>query len=325
MASEFELIDRHFRSLAEGNGVVLGVGDDTAILDCTPGHQLLVTVDTMVEGVHFLPDVPAVDLGYKSLAVNLSDIAAMGGVPRWATLALTLPGRDDVWLAAYAQGLREACREHEVALVGGDTTRGPLTISIQLLGEVPAGEALRRDGARSGDSIYVTGTLGDAALGLACVQGRQVLDAGARHHVLERLQRPRPRVALGGDLRGMASAAIDVSDGLLADLGHVLEASGVGAAIELEQLPLSTVLRDELDVGNVDWNLPLSGGDDYELLFTASPGHDEALQALAIEHQCPISCIGRVTGDATLRIFDSRGEPWVPAIRGYDHFGADQS
>jgi thiamine-monophosphate kinase len=325
MASEFDLIDRHFRPLSRGAGVAVGIGDDTAILDPTPGHQLLATVDTMVAGVHFLPDTPARRLGYKAMAVNLSDIASMGGRPRWATLALTLAQCDEPWLADFVGGVGEACAEFGVALVGGDTTRGPLTLTIQLLGEVPRGEGLRRGGARVGDAVFVSGTLGDAGLGLACLQGRVSLPVADGEAMRLRLERPTPRVALGEALRGLASSAIDVSDGLLADFGHIAKASGVGARIERAAIPVSGALRDALQAGLVDWNLPLSAGDDYELLFTARAEIESEVLALGTAHDCHVTRIGTVTDGDDVIVVDEGGNAWVPSSRGYDHFLEDDA
>ena len=320
MPSEFALIDRYFRPLASGEGVSLGIGDDTAVLDCPPGHQLLATVDTMVAGVHFPESASPADIGYKALAVNLSDIAAMGGRPRWATLALTLPEHDPNWLTGFADGLAGICRQHGVALVGGDTTRGPLTISLQLLGEVGTGLALTRSGARPGDDLYVTGTLGDAGLGLGCEQGRLSLPEAASRFCRARLHRPSPRLEVGMALQGLATSAIDVSDGLLADLGHIQECSGVGADVRLADLPRSAAMRDAMQTGLADWNVVLSAGDDYELLFTAPAGRNDAIEAVSRETGCPITRIGRITDMAATRVLDEHGDSWTPVSRGYDHF-----
>ncbi|HDP89262.1 MAG TPA: thiamine-phosphate kinase [Thioalkalivibrio sp.] len=323
MASEFDLIERFFRPLGEGPGVTLGIGDDTAILDMSPGCQLLATVDTLVAGVHFPDTATPADIGYKSLVVNLSDIAAMGGTPRWATLALTLPAPDDAWLSAFAEGLAGACRRFGVSLVGGDTTRGPLTITIQLLGEVSRGMAVRRDGAHPGDALYVTGTLGDAGLGLACEQGRLQVSEAASDFCRERLHRPQPRLAVGQALQGVATAAIDISDGLLADLGHILEKSGLGAEVRLDALPLSASLSDAMAAGCADWHLPLAAGDDYELLFAVPPGREAGIARIADETGCAITRIGHLTGEAGTRVLDAAGRPWAYTRNGYDHFRSE--
>ena len=236
MPSEFDLIRRFFTR--ETPSAVLGVGDDAALLAPTPGMQLAVSTDMLVEGRHFAPQDGPGTVGHKSLAVNLSDMAAMGATPRWVTLALALPGADEVWLRGFAGGFFSLAQKFGVELVGGDTTRGPLNICVQIIGEVPPGLALRRDGARSGDEIWVSGVLGDAALALAHLQRRVELMPLEAASCLPRLRVPQPRVALGLALRGVASCAIDISDGLLADLGHILECSGVGAEIHFEALPL---------------------------------------------------------------------------------------
>ncbi|HEX6828026.1 MAG TPA: thiamine-phosphate kinase, partial [Burkholderiales bacterium] len=240
MISEFDIIRRYFTRPARH--AVLGVGDDAAVLRPAPGHDLVVSTDMMVAGRHFHPEADAASLGHKALAVNLSDMAAMGAVPRWATLALALPEADEAWLEAFARGFFALAERHGVDLVGGDTTRGPLNFCVQILGEVPTGRALRRDGARPGDDLWVSGRLGDAALGLAHRQGRLVLAPSQAEHCERALDWPEPRVALGLALRGLAHACIDISDGLLADLGHVLERSRVGAALRLDAIPRSETL-----------------------------------------------------------------------------------
>lgn len=315
---EFDLIRRFFRRPAIRSQTRLSVGDDAALLDPPPGQVLAATVDTMVAGVHFFPDADPAALGHKLLAVNLSDLAAMGAEPAWALLALTLPEADPDWLGAFAEGLFALAGRYRVDLVGGDTTRGPLTLSLQVLGWVPEGQALRRCGARPGDGIYVSGTLGDAALGLKMLRGelhwRDEMAVG-------RLLRPQPRVALGLALRGLAHACIDVSDGLAADLGHVLSASGVGAVLEWESLPLSAAVRRYV-VETGDWRLPLSGGDDYELCFTlpeaAAPALQQRLPAGAVAwHR-----IGTIQKEQGLRINKGgKAIPLPPA--GYRHFEHD--
>ncbi len=314
--SEFDLIRRHFTWPAARRDVTLGVGDDAALLQVPAGHELAVSVDTLVAGVHFPQETPAGALGHKALAVNLSDLAAMGADPAWATLALTLPEADDTWVAEFSAGFQALAREYPVDLVGGDTTRGPLSVTVQVMGLVPQGKALRRSGARAGDGIYVTGTLGDGALGLRLLAQQSEIDpAGQR--LVERLMRPRPRIQAGIALRHSAHAAIDISDGLLADLGHVLDASGVGARIHLAQLPLS----DEfLAVSGevIDWSLPLSGGDDYELLFTMPPDMEFLIgtQPGGVRW----TRIGTVERSAGLHVEDMDGQPMSLSRFGYQHF-----
>jgi thiamine-monophosphate kinase len=313
--SEFDLIRKYFTWPASRGDVSQGVGDDGALLRVPAGHELVVCVDTLVAGVHFPVDTPADAVGHKALAVNLSDLAAMGAEPAWATLALTVPEADEAWVGAFAQGFHALAREYDVDLVGGDTTRGPLSITVQVMGFVPQGQALRRDGARPGDAIYVTGTVGDAVLGLRKWQEGAVADA-AISVLLDRLMRPTPRIAAGRALRGLAHAAIDVSDGVLADLGHVLGASGVGATLELDCLPLSDAFR-AVSGDAPDRTLPLSGGDDYELLFTLPPE-----RASQLEGRLGVSCtrIGTVEADAGLRVVDAQGRPVQTEHTGYEHF-----
>lgn len=314
--SEFSLIRDYFSRCGSRRGdVSVGVGDDCALLQVLPGHELAVTVDTLVAGVHFLPNVDPESLGHKALAVNLSDLAAMGAEPAWATLALTLPSADPVWLDAFSRGLCGLAGRFGVQLVGGDTTRGPLTLSLQLQGFVPVGRAVRRDGARPGDLIFVTGTLGDAGLALRHLLQGDEPPPGLR----VRLESPEPRVEVGLRLRGVASAAIDVSDGLIADLGHVLEASGVGAEILLRELPLSAPVMEHLELGG-DWDLVTASGDDYELCFTVPPDRLEAVEVIRAAVDCGVSQIGRVFAGGGLRCIAHDGTLWRPKATGYDHF-----
>lgn len=310
MPSEFELIRRFFTRPTRHT--VLGVGDDAAILAPTPGMELLVSTDMLVEGTHFLPDAEPQALGWKTLAVNLSDLAAMGGEPRWALLAAALPEADEGWIAAFAGGLFACAEAFGVDLVGGDTTRGPRCLAVTVLGEAPAGRALRRGGAKVGDSIWVSGWPGRAALGLAHLQGRVALAEPQLSTCLAALHRPQPRVALGLGLRGLATAAIDVSDGLLADLGHILEASGVAAALRVPGLPPEGIERDSL----------LSGGDDYELVFTAPSARADEVQALAAAFDLPLTRLGEVVAGTpgALSLTDASGRPIHPATHGFDHF-----
>ena len=317
--SEFDLIQTYFSHLTSARSdVSLGIGDDAALVRVPPGQQLAVSVDTLVSGVHFLPSVSPRDLGHKALAVNLSDMAAMGAEPAWATLALTLPEADGTWLAGFAEGFAALADRHGVALIGGDTTRGPLSLSVQIQGLVPEGQALTRAGARAGEGIYVTGCLGDAALCLKLMQSLPS-ETARIDQLRERLERPQPRVEAGLALRGLASSAIDVSDGLLADLGHILQASGVGATLELKQLPLSGVYAD-WQAHSGDWSLALTGGDDYELCFTAPDELRPRIERLAVELALPISRIGRIEPEPGLQVRLPDGRPWEGSVSGFDHF-----
>ncbi len=260
MPSEFDLIRRYFTRPA--SHAILGVGDDAALIRVAPGMELAVSVDMLVAGTHFFPDAEPRQLGQKALAVNLSDMAAMGATPRWATLALALPQADETWLQGFAEGFFQMAREYGVDLVGGDTTRGPLTLSIQIMGEVPAGRALRRDGAMVGDEVWVSGRLGDAALALAHLKGRLTLSPEDMAACLPALHAPQPRVVLGLALLGVAHSAIDISDGLLADLGHILESSRMAARIEFDALPVSAAMGRHLHEA-AGRDCLLGGGDDY--------------------------------------------------------------
>jgi thiamine-monophosphate kinase len=323
--NEFALIARHFTREPRDADVVLGVGDDAAILRAAAGRDWLVTVDMMVEGRHFLAGADPAHLGHKLLAVNLSDIAAMGGRPRFALLAGALPDADDAWLAAFSRGLFDLAGTHGVDVVGGDTTRGPRTLSLTLIGDVPAGTALRRDGARDGDDVYVSGTLGDAMLALAAIESRTALDAATLAAARRRLEAPEPRLALGDALRGIASAAIDVSDGLVGDLGHILERSGVGARIALAQVSRSDALAAKLHSAERQAALGwlLAGGDDYELCFTATAARRDAVAAAARDAGTKVSRIGSITSALGLVVDDEQGAPLPSLPRSFDHFAGD--
>jgi thiamine-monophosphate kinase len=316
---EFDLIARHFTRATPG--AVLGVGDDCALLAPTPGMQLAVSSDMLLEGRHFSPQDSPAGIGHKSLAVNLSDLAAMGATPRWATLSIALPEQNDAWLTAFARGFFRIADQHGIELVGGDTTRGALTLSITVLGEVPPGQALRRDGARAGDDIWVSGVIGSAALALAYRQGRLFMEQIDAARVLPALYLPTPRVALGIALRGIASSAIDVSDGLLADLGHILERSRVGAALEFAALPTLPVVQSYLHQA-VARDCVLAGGDDYELCFTAPAHQRDAVQAAAQSAGVAVTRVGRITAEAGLAVIDVDGRPLPYDQTGYDHFAA---
>lgn len=306
LASEFDLIRRHFSRPAPG--AALGVGDDAALLRPQAGMELAVSTDLLLEGRHFLPGADPRRLGHKALAVNLSDMAAMGAAPRWATLGLALPHADDAWLAAFADGFYAMAARHGVDLVGGDTTRGPLAISVTILGEVPAGLALLRGGAVPGDDIWVSGALGGAALALARPDLEDIAD---------RLHAPEPRVELGERLRGLASAAIDVSDGFAQDLGHILERSGVGAVVEFDALPAPEAVKREAP--EVRIRCTLAGGDDYELVFTAPQAHRADIERLSAELGLPLSRVGSVQPGERLLVLDGGRQP-MAVPRGFDHF-----
>lgn len=317
MSPEFSLIARHFTR--PPRQAVLGVGDDAALLAPSPGMQLAVSTDMLVAGTHFFPDVDPRKLGWKALAVNLSDMAAMGARPRWATLALSLPHIDDAWLAAFADGFFACADAFDTDLVGGDTTRGPLNISVTIFGEVPAGQALRRDGAQVGDDIWVSGTLGGAALGLAELQGHARLSSEDSIGCRQALEMPQPRIALGLALRGIATAALDISDGLLGDLDHILECSQAGAEICFDALPAHPALERLL---SEPWaqSCLLAGGDDYELCFTAPAAQHDHIKTLQDELSLNLTRIGSMTPDSTLQVLDAAGQPMPISIRGYDHF-----
>jgi thiamine-monophosphate kinase len=295
------LIRRYFDRPARN--VVLGIGDDAALLKLRPGMELAVSTDMLIEGRHFRAGADARKLGHKALAVNLSDMAAMGAAPRWATLALALPRVDGRWLAGFSKGFFALARRFGVGLVGGDTTRGPLCISVTIVGEVPERKALRRDGARPGDGIWVSGRLGGASYALA--RPRDTVAA-------KRLHRPEPRVNLGLRLRGIATAAIDVSDGFAQDLGHILERSGVGAVVQYESLP-----KHRIGDAKLERRCVLSGGDDYELIFTARAG--ASVEAIARALKLRLTRVGSIGKGRGLQILDRNGRRMVPA-RGFDHF-----
>jgi thiamine-monophosphate kinase len=313
---EFELIRRFFDRPAPQ--LVRGIGDDCAILAPTPGHQWLVSTDMLVEGRHFLSTVNPEALGHKALAVNLSDLAACGATPRAVFLALALPRADADWLEAFARGLFALADAHGVSLAGGDTTAGPLNLCITAMGEAPTGQALLRSGAQVGDAIWVSGTLGDARLALEAFRGTVTLNGEAFAATRERMERPTPRVVLGSALRGLATSAIDVSDGLLGDLGHVLQASGVGALLHVDELPRSQHLVAQAVA--LQRLCTLTGGDDYELVFTA-PAHraDEVLEA-GRSSGTSVTRIGTITQDSLLQCVDSLGHPVPPPGASFDHF-----
>jgi thiamine-monophosphate kinase len=319
-SSEFDLIERHFCHLTPArNDVILAIGDDCALVTPRASQQVAISTDIMVAGRHFPHDTSPFAIGVKALATNLSDLAAMGAEPAWFTLGLSLPEANEAFLTAFAQGLASVAIPHNIALIGGDTVRGPLMVSITVHGFVPVGQAIRRQGARMGDSIYVSGTLGDAGAGLQLVKGELVVDNDlAAAALVGRLNQPIPRLAIGRSLRGIANAAIDISDGLLADLGHILNASGVGAVVDPALLPLSadliTAVGRERGV-----QLALSSGDDYELCFTLPPVRESRLSALG-RFRIPLTRIGTVVAEPGIHLQQESGIAQVVAPQGFDHF-----
>ncbi len=319
--SEFQLIDRVFAARASARAdVPLGIGDDAALLRVPADVELAVAIDGLHAGIHFPEDTDPRAIGHKALAVNLSDLAAMGAEPAWATLFLSLPDPDEAFACEFANGFFTLAERFGVALVGGDTVRGPLCAVVQAHGFVPAGKALRRSGARPGDGIYVTGSLGDAGAGLGLVQKRLEIGGSDGDFLRGRLDYPEPRLKAGRALLEVASAAIDISDGVRADLGHILSQSGVGGRIEIGSLPRSEVLLRSLpEPAGID--LALSAGDDYELCFTVSPDREPRLQALAEGMECPITRIGRIEPESGLRLFGPAGGVYrTYEGSGYDHF-----
>ncbi|MGD9871254.1 MAG: thiamine-phosphate kinase [Thauera sp.] len=319
MPSEFDLIRRHFTRPTRHTD--LAGGDDAALLRARPGMQLAVSTDMLVAGTHFFADTDPEDLGWKTLAVNVSDLAAMGATPRWAFLALALPGADEAWIAPFASGLFACADVHGVDLAGGDTTRGPLTLSVTIVGEVAQGRAITRGGGRAGDDLWVSGQPGMAALGLAALRGEAALTPAGRAACVAALQRPQPRVALGLALHGVASAMLDVSDGLLGDLGHILECSATGATLELAALPLDALLHAGADPTLAQRCL-LAGGDDYELLFAAPAARRDAVADIGTRLGLALHRIGTLTDSpGALRLRTRDGELVPATCSGYDHFG----
>ena len=314
---EFDLIARYFTRPVRR--AALGVGDDCALLAAPAANeQIAISSDMLVEGRHFLPGADPAALGHKALAVNLSDLAAVGARPHAFTLALALPEADPRWLEGFARGLFALAEAHDIELVGGDTTRGPRNLCITVLGLVPRGQALLRSGARPGDDLWVSGTVGDARLALGHRLGEWTLDAQTQAATFVRMDRPEPRVALGLALRGVAQAALDISDGLLADLGHLLRASRVGATVDADACPASAALRSQpLKRRRL---CQLAGGDDYELLFTAPPGARNAVAAAAAQAATPVTRIGRIDAEPGLRLIDASGQVLDNVYAGFDHF-----
>jgi thiamine-monophosphate kinase len=323
MPTEFAFIDALRARVRGGAGVVRGIGDDAAVVRFEPGEECVVTTDTLVAGVHFPLDAAPADIGYKTAAVNLSDLAAMGATPRYCTLALTMPGLDAGFVEPLLTGLLALLKTHDMTLIGGDTTRGPLALTLTAIGVVPSGCAICRDGAHSGDAIYVSGTLGDAAAALALrADGRDTRTGErklARTRLDQRLARPTPRVALGLALRRLANACIDVSDGLAADLGHICRASGLAAVLDAEALPASRALLTLFDDPRQRLALQL-GGDDYELCFAIAPEHEERLAAIAADTHTPLTRIGTLGPGEGVHLIDADGRLTPPPVGGYEHF-----
>ena len=317
--NEFELIDRFFRNTPTTENVVCGVGDDAAILRLPQNTQLVVSVDALVADVHFPATAQADLIAERALRVSLSDLAAMGAEPLWFTLALTLPDADAAWLEKFSAGLFRAAKHYGCDLVGGDTTKGPLTISVQVMGAVATGGALLRSGAREGDSVYVTGCLGDGAAALSVIKNELPVDESASRYLLNRFYRPEARFAEANKIAGLASSAIDISDGLINDLAHICEASGVGAEIDLEMLPVSSAVRASANLPQQEaW--ALAGGDDYELCFTVPESNVAAIEQLIEVGGLAATSIGKIIkGDSVTCC--RNGKAVIPATRGYRHFG----
>jgi thiamine-monophosphate kinase len=317
--NEFELIRRFFaRQPVTRDDVALGIGDDAAVLDVAPDSQLVVTTDLSIAGVHFLPDADPVSVGHKSLAVSLSDLAAMGADPAWFTLNLSLPEIDEEWLQRFCEGLFGLARRYQIQLIGGDTSRGALAITVAAYGLVPRGQVLRRSGAKIGDRIYVSGALGDPALALSHHRGTIRLPDADLIIIADRLARPMPRVRAGIALRPLANSCIDISDGLLADLGHIAEASHVGARIRLDRIPLSPVFQRHLN--EAGWDTALAGGDDYELCFTVPEPNVTAVERLQSQFREGFACIGEIVAGSGVNVLKESGDPYRTAALGHDHF-----
>lgn len=321
MLSEFDIIQRYFERPAPG--AILGIGDDAALVQPSAGMELAVSTDMLVSGQHFFPDADPQGVGHKALAVNLSDMAAMGARPRWATLSLALPttlvGENDTWLQAFSAGFFKLADAYQVELIGGDTTRGPLTVCVTVIGEVARGKALRRSGAKSGDDIWISGHLGDAALALAHQQGNIVLQPHEIEGCLAGLNTPTPRVGLGHGLVGLARSAIDISDGLLADLGHILKCSQASAIVSMPKINCSASLRRYLP-HPVALKCLLAGGDDYELCFTAPRSKRAKIDALSRELVLPLTRVGKIGVGDGLVVLDASGKIVTLETKGYDHF-----
>lgn len=319
MSDEFDLIQRYFHRQYDRSDIEIGNGDDCAVVSVPVDHQLAITTDTLIEGVHFPVGTLPERIGHKALAVSLSDLAAMGSVPKWFTLSISLPQHDEAWLSGFSKGLFALADQFNVALIGGDTTRGPLSITIQAMGSVADGRAVRRSTAQVGDDIYVTGTIGDAALGLKALTTDLELPGHHLYHCQQRLDKPSPRISSGIAASPFVTAMIDCSDGLVADLGHLLVDSGLGGVIKTSRVPLSESVKDYAEETK-DWELPLAGGDDYELIFTASPDNRSIIAALPEAVNCPITWLGTVTTHDGLVVLGEDDVALDFSAQGYKHF-----
>lgn len=314
--AEFDIIATYFTRQAQAD---VGIGDDAALIRVRAGYQLAVSADMSVAGTHFFAEIDPFAIGWKSMAVNVSDMAAMGAEPKWATLSIALPEVDAAWLQGFSEGLFACADAFGVSLIGGDTTRGPLNIAINIMGEVPHGEALRRNGAQVGDDIWVSGVLGGAALWLQHRLGKLAIHADELPMLAEAMHHPQPRVLLGLALRGIASAALDISDGLLSDLGHILKASQVGAVLDWGVVPKPVIQRSQVNPATLHQAV-LAGGDDYELCFTASPVHRQTLIALSAQLALPLTRIGQIKAEDGLQVI-VEGQSMELPQKGYEHFG----
>ena len=319
---EFDLIKRYFQRQDEPcrSDILLSVGDDCAVTILPENQQLAITTDTLVEGTHFLPSISPEDLAYKSVAVNLSDLAAMGATPRWVSLALTLPNLDQPWLSAFSQSLFQVLDRYQVSLIGGDTTKGHRSITLTAQGFIPKEQGLFRHQAQVGDFIYVSGNIGESAAGLDLLLKQKVITNSSQQHLIQRHLRPTPRVELGLFLNQYSRCAVDISDGLLADLGHILERSQCGAEIWLENIPLSDALKANFSIEQAQ-QFALTGGEDYELCFTITPEKQQAFEKACTEHGFSYFCIGKIVADPALRLLDNGKEIVAPTQIGFDHFG----
>ena len=321
---EFELIKRYFTGAGVSRkDVPLGVGDDAAIINVPPNSQLIVTTDTLVQGVHFFADMEPRALGHKAVAVNLSDIAAMGGEPAWISIAVTLPEVDEQWVEAFTAGINEICEYYNVQVIGGDTTQGPLAVTISAKGLVPKDKAIVRSGAKPGDWIFVTGTLGDAGVAIDAIKHNKTLPLKHQAFLKNRFEYPTPRVAIAQGLREIASSAIDISDGLLSEIGHILAASNVGAVINIDQLPLSDALLGSVEDESQYYEFALAAGDDYELLFTVPEDKRGALDVTLAHYGVKLTCIGQILGQAGNVELRKDNQPFTFEGKGFQHFSQE--